>query len=584
MIAELFAPEKRTSVDTLVDTPQSSLAGVARVLVHAGKLSSKAAEDLAKIASDRKIGFVASVIASGAVSATDLAHTLSATLAVPLIDLNAVDKEKLPKGIVDAKLAQQYHIIPLARRGSRLFIGGADPTDQEASERIKFATQLSPEWVIVEYDKLSRMLEAQTTSANETLENIAGGDFEFDVTEEDASAETAEVASDVEDAPVVRFLQKMLIDAINMRASDLHFEPYESHYRVRFRIDGELREITQPPIAIKEKLASRIKVISRLDIAEKRVPQDGRMKLKFGTKAIDFRISTLPTLFGEKIVIRILDPSSARLGIEALGYEKIEKERLLASISRPYGMVLVTGPTGSGKTVSLYTCLNILNQPGVNISTVEDPAEINLPGINQVNVNDKAGLTFAAALKSFLRQDPDIIMVGEIRDLETADIAIKAAQTGHMVMSTLHTNDAPTTLTRLLNMGVAPFNVASSVILITAQRLARRLCENCKQPADYPREAMLRAGYQPEELDGSWRPYRAVGCSSCSSGYRGRVGIYQVMPITEEQQRIILSEGTAIDIAEQARKDGVRDLRQSGLVKVKLGVTTLEEVIAVTNE
>jgi type IV pilus assembly protein PilB len=571
-------------VDTLVDSPQSSLSGVARVLVHAGKLTSKAAEDLAKIATDRKIGFVASVIASGAVSATDLAHTLSTTLAVPLVDLNAVDQEKLPKGIVDHKLTQQYHIIPLARRGSRLFIGGADPTDQEASERIKFATQLSPEWVIVEYDKLTRMLEAQNTSANETLENIAGGDFEFDVSEEDSSTETTEVATDVEDAPVVRFLQKMLIDAINMRASDLHFEPYESHYRVRFRVDGELREITQPPIAIKEKLASRIKVISRLDIAEKRVPQDGRMKLKFGTKAIDFRISTLPTLFGEKIVIRILDPSSARLGIEALGYEKIEKDRLMACIVRPYGMVLVTGPTGSGKTVSLYTCLNILNQPGVNISTVEDPAEINLPGINQVNVNDKAGLTFAAALKSFLRQDPDIIMVGEIRDLETADIAIKAAQTGHMVMSTLHTNDAPTTLTRLLNMGVAPFNVASSVILITAQRLARRLCENCKQLADYPREAMLRAGYLPEDLDGSWRPYRAVGCSSCSSGYRGRVGIYQVMPITEAQQRIILSEGTAMDIAVQARKDGVRDLRQSGLVKVKLGVTTLEEVIAVTNE
>jgi type IV pilus assembly protein PilB len=570
-------------VDTLVDSPQSSLSGIARVLVHAGKLTSKAAEDLAKIAADRKIRFVASVIASGAVSAIDLAHTLSSTLAVPLLDLNAVDLEKLPKGIVDAKLSQQYQIVALARRGSRLFIGGADPTDQEASERIKFATQLSPEWVIVEYDKLSRLLESQNASANETLENIASGDFEFDVTEEDATAE-AEVTTDVEDAPVVRFLQKMLIDAINMRASDLHFEPYESNYRVRFRVDGELREITQPPVAIKEKLASRIKVISRLDIAEKRVPQDGRMKLKFGTKSIDFRISTLPTLFGEKIVIRILDSSSARLGIEALGYEKIEKDRLMACITRPYGMVLVTGPTGSGKTVSLYTCLNILNQPGVNISTVEDPAEINLPGINQVNVNDRAGLTFAAALKSFLRQDPDIIMVGEIRDLETADIAIKAAQTGHMVMSTLHTNDAPTTLTRLLNMGVAPFNVASSVILITAQRLARRLCENCKQPADYPREAMLRAGYQPEDLDGSWRPYRAVGCGSCSSGYRGRVGIYQVMPITEAQQRIILSEGTAMDIAEQARKDGVRDLRQSGLVKVRAGMTTLEEVIAVTNE
>jgi type IV pilus assembly protein PilB len=571
-------------VDTLVDSQQSNLSGVARVLVHAGKLTAKAAEDLARIAQERRIGFVASVIASGAVSPSDLAHTLSNTLAVPLVDLNAVDVERLPKGIIDGKLAQQYHIVALARRGSRLYIGCTDPTDQEASERIKFATQLAPEWVIVEYDKLARILESQGTSTTEALESIAGDDFEFDVTEEDTSAESAEVTADVEDAPVVRFLQKMLIDAINMRASDLHFEPYESHYRVRFRVDGELREITQPPIAIKEKLASRIKVISRLDIAEKRVPQDGRMKLKFGNKAIDFRISTLPTLFGEKIVIRILDPSSAKLGIEALGYEKIEKERLLAAIGRPYGMVLVTGPTGSGKTVSLYTCLNILNQPGVNISTVEDPAEINLPGINQVNVNDRAGLNFAAALKSFLRQDPDIIMVGEIRDLETADIAIKAAQTGHMVMSTLHTNDAPTTLTRLQNMGVAPFNIASSVILITAQRLARRLCESCKTPAEYPRDALLRAGYRPEDLDGSWKPYRAVGCSSCNNGYKGRVGIYQVMPITEAQQRIILAEGTAIDIAEQARKDGVRDLRQSGLLKVRMGATSLEEVIAVTNE
>ena len=336
--------------------------------------------------------------------------------------------------------------------------------------------------------------------------------------------------------------------------------------------------------AIKDKLASRIKVISRMDIAEKRVPQDGRMKLKFGTKAIDFRVSTLPTLFGEKVVIRILDPSSAKLGIEALGYEKIEKDRLLACIQRPYGMILVTGPTGSGKTVSLYTCLNILNQPGVNISTVEDPAEINLPGVNQVNVNDKAGLTFAAALKSFLRQDPDIIMVGEIRDLDTADIAIKAAQTGHMVMSTLHTNDAPTTLTRLLNMGVAPFNIASSVLLITAQRLARKLCENCKKPADYPRESMLKAGFKPEDLDGNWKPYRAVGCSACNNGYKGRVGIYQVMPISESIQRIILSEGTAPDIAKQAEIEGIRDLRQSGLVKVRLGVTTLEEVISCTNE
>ena len=570
--------------DTLAETPHSALSGVARVLVHAGKLSEKAAEGLVKSASEKKIGFVAALIKAGAVSPADLAHTLSAALALPLLDLNAIEPQKLPRGIIDGKLTSQYQVVVLGKRGGRLFIGGADPTDQEAVERIKFATQLTPEWVIVEHDKLSKILEGSGTSASETFEAMSSGDFEFDVTEEVGTPESAEPAAEVEDAPVVRFLQKMLIDAINARASDLHFEPYEYHYRVRFRIDGELREITQPPIAIKDKLSSRIKVISRLDIAEKRVPQDGRMKLKFGSKSIDFRVSTLPTLFGEKIVIRILDASSAKLGIEALGYEKIERDRLLQCIQRPYGMVLVTGPTGSGKTVSLYTCLNILNQPGVNISTVEDPAEINLPGINQVNVNDKAGMTFAVALKSFLRQDPDIIMVGEIRDLETADIAIKAAQTGHMVMSTLHTNDAPTTLTRMLNMGVAPFNIASSVLLITAQRLARKLCESCKVPADYPREAMRKAGFDESDLNGSWKPFRAVGCSACSNGYRGRVGIYQVMPITDEIQRIILAEGTAVDIAQQARREGVRDLRQSGLIKVRAGVTTLEEVIAVTND
>jgi type IV pilus assembly protein PilB len=572
-------------METPADIPQSTLSGVARVLVHAGRLNAKTAEDLAKSAKDKKLNFVSAVLGAGAINPAELAHTLSSSLALPLLDLNAVDAQKLPQNVIDGKLAAQYQILVLGKRGNRLFIGGSDPTDQEAVERIKFATQLTPEWVIVEHDKLTKILEKTGSSITETLESMTSGDFEFDVTDEPPAQEAPEAAStDVEDAPVVRFLQKMLIDAINARASDLHFEPYEYHYRVRFRIDGELREITQPPIAIKDKLASRIKVISRLDIAEKRVPQDGRMKLKFGSKAIDFRVSTLPTLFGEKIVIRILDPSSAKLGIDALGYEKAEKDRLLAAIQRPYGMILVTGPTGSGKTVSLYTCLNILNQPGVNISTVEDPAEINLPGINQVNVNDKAGLTFAAALKSFLRQDPDVIMVGEIRDLETADIAIKAAQTGHMVMSTLHTNDAPTTLTRLMNMGVAPFNIASSVLLITAQRLARKLCEGCKQPAEYPHEAMLRAGFTESDLDSTWKPYRAVGCSSCSNGYRGRVGIYQVMPISEDIQRIILSEGTALDIATQAQREGVRDLRQSGLIKVRAGVTTLEEVISVTNE
>ena len=573
------------AAETAVEPPPSSLSGVARVLVNAGKLSAKTAQELAKGARERKTSFVTAVVTAGAVKPDELAHTLAAALALPLLDLNAVDMQKLPRNLVDQKIANQYQLMVLGKRGNRLFIGAADPTDQEAVERIKFATQLTPEWVIVEYDKLMRQMESQGASANEVLETLASSDFDFDVTDEETSpAESADVATEVEDAPVVRFLQKMLIDAINMRASDLHFEPYEYHYRVRFRIDGELREITQPPVAIKDKLASRIKVISRMDIAEKRVPQDGRMKLKFGTKAIDFRVSTLPTLFGEKVVIRILDSSSAKMGIEALGYEKIEKDRLVGAIGRPYGMILVTGPTGSGKTVSLYTALNILNTAEVNISTAEDPVEINLPGVNQVNVNDRAGLTFAAALKSFLRQDPDIIMVGEIRDLETADIAIKAAQTGHLVMSTLHTNDAPTTLTRLLNMGVPPFNIASSVLLITAQRLARKLCDNCKKPAEYPRESMLKAGFKPEDLDGNWKPYRAVGCSACNNGYKGRVGIYQVMPITEAIQRIILSEGTALDIAKQAETEGVRDLRQSGLVKVRGGVTTLEEVILVTNE
>jgi type IV pilus assembly protein PilB len=395
----------------------------------------------------------------------------------------------------------------------------------------------------------------------------------------------AEDTSAVDDAPVVRFLQKVLMDAITGGASDIHFEPYEKYYRIRYRIDGELREVSKPPMAIKETLASRIKVISRLDISEKRIPQDGRMRLVLSpTRTIDFRVSTLPTLFGEKIVMRILDPSSAKLGIDALGYDPDQKEALLSAVSRPYGMVLVTGPTGSGKTVSLYTCLNILNKPGTNISTAEDPAEINLPGVNQVNVNDKAGLSFSAALKSFLRQDPDVIMVGEIRDLETADIAIKAAQTGHMVLSTLHTNDAPTTLTRMMNMGIAPFNIASSVILITAQRLARRLC-TCKQPAEIDEAALLAAGCTEADLDGSWTAYRPVGCERCAGGgYKGRVGIYQVMPITDEIQRLILTGGNAMDIAAQAKREGVSDLRRSGLKKVLQGQTSLEEVLGVTNE
>ncbi len=565
-----------------------ALPGTARALVMAGKLEQKKAEDAFRKSQSSKNSFIAELIQSGAISASDLAHTMSAAFASPLIDLDAVDVQRLPKGLLDPKLCQSLRVVVLAKRNNRLIVATADPSDQTTAEKIKFATQSGADWVIAEYDKLSKLVEAASVSTSEALDSIIGapGDFEFD----DASMEAVvdeqeEVATDVEDAPVVKFLQKMLLDAYGMRASDLHFEPYEHTYRVRFRIDGELREIASPPVSIKDKLASRIKVISKLDISEKRVPQDGRMKLKVGAdRVIDFRVSTLPTMFGEKIVIRILDPSSAKLGIEALGYEQIEKARILEAISRPYGMILVTGPTGSGKTVSLYTCLNLMNKPGVNIATAEDPCEINLPGVNQVNVNDRAGLTFAVALKSFLRQDPDVIMVGEIRDLETADIAIKAAQTGHLVLSTLHTNDAPTTLTRMRNMGIAPFNIASSVILITAQRLARRLCTNCKQPADIPQENLIQAGFSEEEIDGSWTPYKPMGCSMCNNGYKGRVGIYQVMPITDDMQRLILADASAMDIAEQAQKDGVRSLRQSALHKVKIGMTSLEEVIAVTNE
>ncbi len=563
-----------------------ALPGIGRALITAGKLEQKSAEDIYRKAVSGKTSFIAELVGSGAVSSADLARTLAVAYASPLLDLDAIDTHRLPKGVLDTKICSDYRVVVLAKRGNRLIVATADPSDQGAAEKIKFSTQLGVDWVIAEYDKLSKMVVANATTASETMENIIGGDFEFDAEVAEDTPETDKGnASEVEDAPVVRFLQKMLLDAFSMRASDLHFEPYEHNYRVRFRIDGELREITSPPTAIKEKLASRIKVISRMDISEKRIPQDGKMKLKVGPdRVIDFRVSTLPTLFGEKIVIRILDPSSAKLGIDALGYEPEEKERLLKAIGRPYGMILVTGPTGSGKTVSLYTCLNLLNQPGVNIATAEDPSEINLPGVNQVNVNEKAGLTFAAALKSFLRQDPDIIMVGEIRDLETADIAIKAAQTGHLVLSTLHTNDAPTTLTRMRNMGIAPFNIASSVILITAQRLARRLCLNCKAPLDVPRSALVKAGFSESELDGSWKPYHAVGCSMCNNGYKGRVGIYQVMPISEEIQRIILRDGSALDIATQAQLEGVRSLRQSGLHKVKLGLTSLEEVLAVTNE
>ena len=562
-----------------------ALSGIGRALVAAGNLEQGTAEALYRKAIASNKSFVAELVESGAVSAFTLAHTLSKAFIAPLLDLSAIDPMRLPAELLDERICRDYHLLVLGKRGNNLVIATADPSDQEAAEKIKFATQRNVEWVIVEFDKLNQIIEKNAGSEAPSFTSDFV-DSEFD-TLQDAATDLSTAAPEIEadETPVVRFLQKMLVEAFNMGASDLHFEPYEFSYRVRFRIDGELREMSAPPVGIKEILASRIKVLSRMDISEKRVPQDGRMKLKLTRdRTVDFRVSSLPTLFGEKIVIRILDPNNAKLGIDALGYAEVEKARLLKAISRPYGMILVTGPTGSGKTVSLYTCLNLLNQPGVNIATAEDPSEINMPGVNQVNINDKAGLTFASALKSFLRQDPDIIMVGEIRDLETADISIKAAQTGHLVLSTLHTNDAPTTITRLRNMGVAPFNIASSVVLITAQRLARRLCAKCKVIADLPEQTLIDAGFSAADLDGSWKTYRAVGCPSCNNGYKGRVGIYQVMPISDEIQRIILRDGSSMEISEQSIREGVMSLRASALQKVQLGVTSLEEVLAVTNE
>ena len=562
-----------------------TFSALGRALVQQGRLVQADATAIQLEASKAGLTFVQQLVASRKLSAREVSQFAATTFGYPQLDLTAVDTDQLPLNLIDNKIVANHRVIALGKRGNRLFVGMSDPTNEQVMQEVKFATGMTMEPVVVEDDKLSMVVKKLVDSSGKVLE-MATEDVDLSGVEvTDGETQPEVITEEIDDAPVVKYVQKILLDAINSGASDIHFEPYEKFYRIRYRQDGVLYDISQPPLAIKEKIASRIKVVSRLDISEKRVPQDGRMKMVLSkTRAIDFRVSTLPTLHGEKICMRILDPSSATLGIEALGYEPEQKESLMTAIQRPYGMVLVTGPTGSGKTVSLYTCLNILNQPGINISTVEDPAEINLPGVNQVNVNDKAGLTFSAALKSFLRQDPDVIMVGEIRDLETADIAIKAAQTGHMVLSTLHTNDAPTTLTRLMNMGVAPFNIASSVILITAQRLARRLCEQCKQPAEYPHEALLKAGYKEDDLDGSWRPYRAVGCSACNNGYKGRVGIYQVMPISETTQQIILSQGTALDIARQAQVEGVRDLRTFGLHKVRLGVTSLEEVLSATNE
>jgi len=565
---------------------QSQLSGLGRAMVQKGLLAEREAEQLQSKANESRVTFVEELIGGKKFSESEIAEFAAQTFGFPLIDLAAFESDHLPVKFIEPKALQSRRALPLYVRGNRLFVGIADPTNRAAMDQIKFQTGLHVEPVVVEDTKLGKLIEKLLTAAGVNLKDLADEEMAADLTEAEPEQPAEAPSVEIDDAPVVRYIQKILLDAIHSGASDIHFEPYEKLYRIRYRMDGELYEMATPPLAIKEKIASRIKVISRLDISEKRVPQDGRMKLVLSKqRAIDFRVSTLPTLFGEKLVLRILDASSATLGIEALGYEPDQKEALMTAIQRPYGMILVTGPTGSGKTVSLYTCLNILNQPGTNISTAEDPAEINLPGINQVNVNEKAGLTFAVALKAFLRQDPDVIMVGEIRDIETGEIAIKAAQTGHLVLSTLHTNDAPTTLTRLMNMGIAPFNIATSVMMITAQRLARRLCPTCKRPADIPKAALLRAGFTERDLDGSWRPYMHMGCDACkNTGYKGRTGIYQVMPISEEINKIIMKNGNAIEIAAQAKREGVKDLRQSGLIKVRQGMTSLEEVEAVTNE
>lgn len=570
-------------------TLPSKLGGLARLLVQDNLLTEDEAHSIQSQATNLKIPFITQVTQSKKLTALKVAEAAAVAFGLPMFDLNALNIDYAPAKSIDLKLMQNSRVMALQSRNNVLFVAISDPTNIHALDDVQFQVGMALSPVVVEDDKLTKWIDKISEGSDTSLASLGlDEDIALDIQNEDSKKEQEnQQALEVDDAPIVKYIQKLLLDAINMGASDIHFEPYEKYYRIRYRVDGILREIAQPPLAFKDKMASRIKVISSLDIAEKRIPQDGRMKLVLSkTRSIDFRVSTLPMINGEKIVMRILDPTSATLGIEALGYEPEQKDALLSAVSRPYGLVLVTGPTGSGKTVSLYTCLNILNNPGVNISTAEDPAEIPLPGINQVNVNEKQGLTFASALKAFLRQDPDIIMIGEIRDLETADMAIKAASTGHMVLSTLHTNDAPSTLTRLMNMGVAPFNIASAVSLITAQRLARKLCKHCRVPLDVPKEALLSVGFQEKDLDGSWQLYgpNDDGCDQCTAGYKGRVGIYQVMPVTDAMSRIIMKNGTAHDIADQAKREGVKDLRASGLLKVKQGLTSIAEVEAVTNE
>jgi type IV pilus assembly protein PilB len=540
-------------------------------------------------ANEKKTSFVTQLIIAGAANSRDIANAAANEYGVPIMDLTALTIDLDTVRVVSDKLLAKHRVLPLFKRGKKLFLGVADPTNLHAIDEIKFQTGLTVEAIVVEDDKLQKVLDKAIEQVDTAMPNL-GDDEGMDLEALETSGgedELGEAATrdDVEDAPIVRFVNKVMLDAIRKGASDIHFEPYEKVFRVRLRMDGVLREVAQPPVQLAGKISARLKVMSRLDIAERRVPQDGRIKMRLSkTRAIDFRVSTCPTLFGEKIVLRILDPSSAMLGIEALGYEPFQKDIYLRYLAKPQGMILVTGPTGSGKTVSLYTGLNILNKEDTNISTAEDPAEINLPGVNQVNVNNKVGLTFAAALRAFLRQDPDVVMVGEVRDLETAEIAIKAAQTGHLVMSTLHTNDAPQTLTRLIDMGVKPYAIATSVSLIIAQRLARRLCSSCKQLVDVPAEALRKEGFSEADISAGIKIYVAKGCSNCADGYKGRLGIYQVMPVTETIGRLIMAGGNAIDISDEAAKQGVWDLRRSGLEKVKAGLTSLDEINSITIE
>jgi type IV pilus assembly protein PilB len=566
---------------------RSGLTGLPQRLVQDGVISEEEALSALAAAKDKKSHFVSQVVGAGAAKPRDIAEAAAGEFGVPLLDLDALPLDLEVTRLVSDKLLTKHRVLPMFRRGKRLFLGVSDPTDLHAVDEIKFQTGLSVDAVVVEDDKLQRLVDKAIEGA-ETSTPLLGDDEAMElegleVSGGDEVESDSVTRDDVEDAPIVRYVNKLLLDAIRKGASDIHFEPYEKTYRVRYRMDGVLKEVAQPPVQLSGKMSARLKVMSRLDIAERRVPQDGRIKMKLSkTRAIDFRVSTCPTLYGEKIVMRILDPSSAMLGIDALGYEPFQKELYMKYLAKPQGMILVTGPTGSGKTVSLYTGLNILNKEDTNISTAEDPAEINLPGVNQVNVNNKVGLTFAAALRAFLRQDPDVVMVGEIRDLETAEIAIKAAQTGHLVLSTLHTNDAPQTLTRLVDMGVKPYAIATSVSLIIAQRLARRLCTNCKQPIDVPAEALRKEGFSEEQIKHGLQLFGPKGCQNCTDGYKGRLGIYQVMPVTEDIGRIIMAGGNAMDIADAARKSGVWDLRRAGLAKAASGVTSLEEINSVT--